>query len=341
MEHARYFATPPEEARALDLIPFLQWVGRPALFRLKGGDSTRARLICGGLHGNEPSGFRAIHDLLREPPADLPCDVLLLLGNSPAALTEPRFSHRAVPGEEDMNRVWDRPGTPQRALAAELLAALHEQPLEAVADLHNNTGFNPIYAVVIGDRPEQRALARCWTHRTVRYGGQLLGTLLEQLDPPATGVVIECGQAGDPEADRRAIEGARRFVTAPDPFALEAPGGAAEERFRSVGRITVPPGLRIDFAERPTEADLTVFPGIDRYNFRSVAVGTLLGYTSSPEGRLVVTGNDGRDATSEFLAHREGRIYLLKKIVPVMMTTNAEVATSDCLLYAAERVAEG
>lgn len=336
--HVRSFDVPPPEARELELAAFLKWLGGPAVFRLPGRDRSRTRLLTGGLHGNEPSGFYAVHQLLRDPPPDLPCEVLLALGNVRAALLPPGFSHRAVPGEEDMNRVWggEEPSTPLRRAAAELLELLAARPIEAMVDLHNNTGFNPIYAVVVADTPERRALASAWTHRIVRYAGRPLGTLLEALDPRAPVAVVECGQAGDPAADRRALAGARRFLTAPDPFALEPPGGEPAQLFESVARITIPGEVSLDFAAAPTGADLTIFPGIDRYNFQSVAVGTLLAFCS-PRGRLVVTDNAGRDVSDEFLVRRDGRIYLMKKIVPVMMTTDAGVAKSDCLLYAAER----
>lgn len=338
MEHVRVFANPPPQARELELLPFLRWVGQTAVFRLKGADSSRCRALIGGLHGNEPSGFHALHALLRDPPRDLPCDALLVLGNVPAAVAEPAWGRRMLPGEEDMNRVWDAPGSPQRAAAAEVLDLLRAEPLEAVADLHNNTGYNPIYAVAISDDPNRAALARCWTHRVVRYRGQRLGTFLEQVDPGAPGVVVECGQAGDPEADRRAHEGARRFLSAPSPFEAAPDGLPPTEGFQSIARILIPPGVTLAFAQGPTEADLTIFPGIDRYNFCSMAIGTLLAYCSD-RGRLEVIDNRGQDVTSDYLQLKDGRLFLIKKVVPVMMTTNCEVAKQDCLLYAAERVA--
>lgn len=341
MDHVRYFASPPPEARELELLPFLRWVGRTAVFRLEGADRTRCRVVVGGLHGNEPSGFHAVHQLLRQPPADLPCDALLVLGNVQAAVAEPPWARRMLPDQEDMNRVWDAPGSDQRAAAAEVLELLRGEALEAVADLHNNTGYNPIYAVVIHDGDERADLARCWTHRVVRYQGQSLGTFLEQVDPArAPGVVIECGQAGDPEADFRAHQGAVRFLGAASPFDLPAPDGLPLERFRSVARILIPPEVTLAFARGPTEADLTIFPGIDRYNFCSMAIGTLLAYCSE-RGRLQVIDSAGEDVTDDYLHERGGRLFLVKKVVPVMMTTNCEVAKQDCLLYAAERVSAG
>ena len=103
-EPLRIFRGAPRQAQ-LKLRDFLRWVGGPAIFHLQGRDSRRCRVLCGGLHGNEPSGFFAIHSLLREPP-ELPVDTLLVLGNVSAALEEPGFYHRMSPGDEDMNRVW-------------------------------------------------------------------------------------------------------------------------------------------------------------------------------------------------------------------------------------------
>jgi hypothetical protein len=329
----RIFSESPPQARDLDLEGFLRWLGGPALFHLRGERSDRCRVLVGGLHGNEPSGFYAIHRILRDPPP-LPVDVALVLGNVPAALYDVPFSHRFVPGGEDMNRVWGRlEGTGLREDAGRILERLSELPVESVVDLHNNTGHNPIYAVVLEPSAAHVSLARHWTERFVLYGGGELGTLLERLIPRAPGVVIECGQAGDPAADLRAAAGARSYLGAPEPG---HPSGLTGARgYRSVARILVPEDVQLAFSEGRTVADLTISPSIDRHNFRVMEPGMRLAYWNG-RGRLVVLANDGHEASDEYLEVRDGAIYLRRPVVPVMMTTDAMAAKSDCLLYAAE-----
>ncbi|RMG12249.1 MAG: hypothetical protein D6731_14215 [Planctomycetota bacterium] len=330
----RVFREAPPEAAELDLEAFLAWLGEPALFHLTGASQDRCRVLCGGLHGNEPSGFHAIHRLLADPPP-LPCDALLFLGNVPAALHDIPFTHRFLPGQEDMNRVWRSPGgSVLRALAREVLDALEALPCEAFVDLHNNSGHNPIYGVLLDRDPRCVALGRHWTRRFVVYGGQDLGTFLEQTRGRAPGVVIECGQAGDPDADARALAGARAYLSAEDPFSVAEPAEPVQA-YLSVARIHVPAEVDLAFAEERTVADLTVSPRIDRYNFCRMEPGTRLAWRNE-RGRLVVLGNDGREVTDDYLEARDGGIYLRRAITPVMMTTDALAARADCLLYAAE-----
>lgn len=335
-EPLRVFFGAPRQAE-LNLPDFLRWVGGPAIFHLKGRDSSRCRVLSGGLHGNEPSGFFAIHSLLREPP-DLPVDAVLILGNVRAALEEPGFYYRMSPGDEDMNRLWSGGvHTPLRQAAAEILRYLARRRVEAVVDLHNNTGFNPIYSVILNGSPSRIALARHWTHRYVRYDGAQMGTFLEVLDKLCPGVVIECGQAGDPEADLRALEGSLRFLTARYPF--EPSNEYIEDAavYRCVARVTVPNEVSLEFGSA-SDADLTIRTGIDRHNFELLRAGTRLARRARPLGRLLVTDAFGRDVTKRFLEHDDDWIRLSEDIVPVMMTNDGRAAKSDCLLYVAERI---
>jgi len=294
----------------------------------------------GGLHGNEPSGFAAIHDLLRSPPS-LACTTWLLLGNVPAALADGRFRHRFVPGQEDMNRVWQLGnGTPLRHVATRVLETLADVKLEAMADLHNNTGYNPVYSVLLGRDAQRLGIARHWTSLFVRYGGQPLNTLLEVFDGRVPGAVLECGQAGSPEADEAAIRGARSFLAAENPFV----GGEAlrgnERVYRSVARITIPPEVSVEFSDEETEADLTVTPGLDVYNFLDLPVGTVLA-RRRPRGRLLVHDQRGQDVTGDWLEAEGRETRTRRALVPVMMTTSSDAAKSDCLLYVAEILERG
>lgn len=335
MNAPRIFREAPPEASRLDLEGFLEWLGQPAIFHLKGADSSRCRVLSGGLHGNEPSGFYAIHELLKAPPV-LPVDAVLVLGNVPAALHEVPFTHRFVPGTPDMNRVWgpDAVG-PMHDLAMRIREYLDPLPCEAFVDLHNNTGRNPIYGVLIADDPNRVALGRAWTHRFVLYGGQSMGTFLEVYEPRAPGVVIECGQAGNAAADHRALAGACRFLESDDPFAAKWASNLELHRYRSIARIHVSEDLQLAFDDSRTVADLTISPSIDRYNFQVMEAGSHLAFCNE-NGYLTVIGNEGADVTDDYLETRDGVIFLKRSIVPVMMTTDGVVAKSDCLLYAAE-----
>ncbi|HBP23584.1 MAG TPA: hypothetical protein DEA08_38125 [Planctomycetes bacterium] len=337
IEPLRIFKGAPPQQAQLPLAEFLTWLGRPALFHLPGQDRSRCRVLVGGLHGNEPSGFFAVHALLKDPP-ELATDAILVIGNVPAALWPPGFYHRFLPHEEDMNRVWAGGlHTAQRIAAAEILRYLARHRLEAVVDLHNNTGFNPIYTVLLRHTATRLALARHWTHRHVRYEGVSLSSFMEVADKFCPGVVIECGQAGDPEADLRAYEGALRYLTAPRPWLNERAAVEEAAIYRCVARVTVPGETTIEFSIEDVGADITVRPGIDRHNFEVLRAGAQLAKRRG-KARLLATDNFGREVTNDFFEHGDGTISLKRDLIPVMMTNHGRAAKSDCLLYVAERV---
>ena len=84
-------------------LDFLQQLGGPAWFTVEGRDTSRRRVIVTLLHGNEPSGLKAVHALLSEEivPAT---DLGILVAGADAALCEPLLTHRYIPGERDLNR---------------------------------------------------------------------------------------------------------------------------------------------------------------------------------------------------------------------------------------------
>ena len=122
---------------------FLAELGSPSAILLPGHDSGRVRALTTLLHGNEPSGFRAVHRWLREEriPA---VDTLLIVASVDSALAPPGFAHRMLPGRPDLNRCFLGPfDTPEARLAEEILRMLRKAHPEAVIDVHNNTGHNP------------------------------------------------------------------------------------------------------------------------------------------------------------------------------------------------------
>ncbi len=144
-------------------IDFLRSLARPTLISVPGADTTRTRVVTTLLHGNEPSGLRAIHRWLLAGgrPAT---SVLLLIACVDTALSEPHFSHRQLPQRRDFNRCFRPPWREaEGALAEEVLSTIRAAEPECLVDLHNNTGHNPAYgvAVRIGDPMAASVRARC------------------------------------------------------------------------------------------------------------------------------------------------------------------------------------
>jgi hypothetical protein len=312
---------------------FLRWLGGPTVLRVAGRDRSRARGLATLLHGNEPSGLRALRAWLASdavPAVDLVCFV----GAVEAALEPPGFAFRMLPGRRDLNRCFAPPfAGAEGEVAGDALRLLREAGCDALLDLHNNTGHNPAYGVACA------ADAAC-LNLTALFGERLiasdlvLGTLTEAAARDFPSVAIECGRAGDPAADATALAGLARYaaleavearrVLAPHMTVLEAPI-----------RVTALPRVRLAFGEGPVAgADLTLAGDIDRHNFELLLPGVPVGWLGAP-GRwpIAARGADGADVSRDFFAIRDGLLATRRAAVPIMMTTDPAVAASDCLFY--------
>lgn len=332
---------PPPAPEELPASPeaFLEALGGPALLRVPGRDRSRTRALSTLLHGNEPSGLRALHAWLargRVPAVDL----LVFVASVTAALAEPRFSHRALPGRVDLNRCFlQPPESTEGRLAAEALAALGAAAPEALVDLHNTTGHTPSYAVCPDLAEPTLQLASLFTRRYV-HSDLRMGTLVEATHQAFPALVIECGRAGDAEADRAALRGLEAYA------GLDAlPRSGVPEGFDVLARpvrVFVREGLTVAYGARPAAgADLTVREDIDRHSFERLPAGATVGWVHDPGvWPVYARGAEPRDLSAELFALEGTELRARRDQVPIMITTDPTIALSDCLFYALERVRE-
>lgn len=320
-------ATLPESPEA-----FLAWLGRPAWLRLAGRDRSRTRAVSTLLHGNEPSGLRAVHAYLRSGAVPA-VDTIFFIGAVDAALAAPGFAHRQLPGARDLNRCFlaPPPGREGR-LAREALALLRAAAPEALVDLHNNTGHNPPYGVGPRAGPLERRLVSLFGRRFVA-SDLALGALVEATASHFPSVTIECGRAGDAAADRVARDGLARLLEAEDLAGLACP---PLELYGDPLRVRMRAGARLAVAARPQAgADLTLDGEVDRHNFERLAAGHCLGWVREGAG-LPVEARDaiGRERSADLFEVGGGELRTRCPLVPIMMTTDPAIAAQDCLFYA-------
>jgi len=323
-----------------DPLSFLESLDGPAAWRVRGRDRSRTRMVTTLLHGNEPSGFIALHEWLQSGPEPA-VDVVCVIANVEAARLHPAFTHRMVPGRRDMNRCFLGPfDDAEGRIARAILDLIDEVKPEALVDLHNNTGHNPVYAVGVDTTPE--ALGLCsifgrhfiWSHLT-------LGALLEAV-PSCPAVTIEVGKSGEEAANRAALDGLSRFVAAERLFAKDggmAPGVPVHDP-EKVQVLTMPmramlePGRRLVMSTVPhDDADLTMPDDLDRHNFEIVEKGSRIGWVRGDGAPLRLVDEDGRDRAGEYFERRGDELVVRSPFMPIMITVDAEVAASDCLFY--------
>lgn len=324
----------PEESGEL-----LRQLGGPTLIELPGRDTSRVRVVSTLLHGNEPSGLRAVLRFLRsdQTPAT---NVLFFIGAVDAALAAPGFAHRALPGEQDANRCWVPPfETPQGEVAREVLARIRAARPECLVDLHNNTGHNPAYGVAFRVGHAELSLVSLFADRIVHTPIEL-GTLVEAMVSELPSVTIECGRAGDPEADEVAWRGLCRYLGW-DVIDFERPLVPLLHLENPV-RVCVRADLGLAFAEAAdADASLTISKDIDRHNFERLAVGSPIGWLRpGTPWPIEALGADGIDCSRSLFEVAGGVLRTRREFIPIMMTSDARIAKSDCLFYAVQPASE-
>jgi len=315
---------------------FLRMLGRPTVIHVPGRDRTRCRAVATLLHGNEPSGVRAVHAWLRDGRAPA-VDVRVFVAAIDAALAPPGFAHRALPGHRDLNRCFFPPYEGREArVAAGALARFREVRPEALIDLHNTTGHSPAYGVAPRVGAPERALVALFADRLV-HNSLRLCALVEATALEFPSVTIECGRAGNADADNVAREGLERFLQADRVgVADEAP----LEVLVDPVRVAVRAGATLVFGDRPDPSvDLTVARDLDRHNFESLSPGTLIGWSGRPDRvwALEAHGADGEEVSRRLFSIGDGVIRTRRDLIPIMMTVDPAIASSDCLFYAVRR----
>lgn len=315
-----------------DLGTFLRKLAEPCWIRIRGRDRTRLRAMTTLLHGNEPSGVRALHRFLRDglEPAT---DILALVANVRAALEPPAFTHRMLPGHPDLNRCFTgmADGDDGR-LADGILRSLHSARPEALVDLHNTSGDGPAYGVAVRADPAFRALvSRFATHFVLT--GLRLGALMEATAADFPTVTVECGGAGSPHSDATASAGLERYFRDDDVLAMDDAADRVTVIERPL-RIRLAAGMTVAYAATPVEGrSLTLRPDIDRFNTSILDPGEPIGW-SAGSALFDISGRDGPESGHDLFESRGGRLYARTPLRLFMATTDAGIAASDCLFYA-------
>ncbi|TNE76049.1 MAG: hypothetical protein EP334_09085 [Gammaproteobacteria bacterium] len=334
----REWHNPPSSLIPESVEDFLQELGGPTLIRLDGTDRRRCRFVVTLLHGNEPSGLKAVHQLLKEGFRPQVTTFVAIVSVS-AALTQPLFSQRFVPPQRDMNRLFLPPFEGEQGqLARALLELIREHAPEAVVDLHNTSGDGPAFAVCAAEHNCFLELAALFTHRLIITDIRL-GALMELTDLGCPVLTVECGGASQLLSDHLALQGLRRFMSVPDlarPETSVEEGALEVDIYRHPVRLELSEGARLCYSDTPDlEADITLPLQIDRRNFGVARPDSPLAWLG-PRGleALRLVDARGNNVIEDYFVARQGKLYPRVTLKLFMVTTTLRIAISDCLLYA-------
>ncbi|MCB1670642.1 MAG: succinylglutamate desuccinylase [Gammaproteobacteria bacterium] len=315
---------------------FLTFLPGPSRIHVPGRDSSRCRILVTLLHGNEPSGIRALHTLLKEcffPAVDIYCYLMAI----EAAELAPRFTFRQVPGKRDYNRCFLPPfdSDDQGPVCQQLLEEIQQLNPEAVVDMHNTSGEGPSFGVVTRYDARHDRIVSLFTDRCV-VTELRLGALMETSTAQLPVVTVECGGAFEAAADRIALDGMTRYFGVEALFREEHQDLETEVFFHPM-RVEMNQAEIIACAEHYVPgSDITLTRDIEHHNFGLVTPDTLLGWVAP--GTLEKMAAFDTERTNHFRSlyrEEEGGLYPRCNQKLFMITSNLAIARSDCLWYTA------
>ncbi len=312
---------------------FLTRLGGPTWIFLSGQDPSRTRAVTTLLHGNEPSGVRAIFQWLRSgtrPRVNLAC----FIGAVDAALAEPVFAHRHLPDCRDLNRCFRMPFEGREGqMAAAVLDRLRAINPEALVDFHNTSGRSPAYGVTTRLGEQQKALTALVSDHLI-VTDLRLGTLMEATEDDFPTVTAECGGAGDARSDETAMAALRSYAMA-ETLWNDPRRYAHVKTFHHPIRVSLEAGKQVAYGNATVPGvDLTLREDADQFNFGVLNQGETLGWVrDSTLGVVVARDAKGRDRTREMFSVVDNRLVVAQASRIMMMTTNPHIAASDCLFY--------
>lgn len=316
---------------------FLRWLNGPACLIIDGEDNSRCRAVVTLLHGNEPSGVKAIYRWIKRGHKPR-VKTAFFIAAVTTALTEPVYSHRHLPGKRDLNRCFAisevNPQDDEIRLAQATLQMLRQEKPEAIIDLHNTSGDGPAFAVATFMDQQHDQLAAIFSERLIIT--QLrLGALMEISEQLCPTITIECGGRDNPASTELAYSGIQQFLNKPDLFDNRTISPAITHYHNPV-RVELKQGNTLAYAsERQADFDLSLIQGIETFNFGLVAAGTVLGWSDLPVQQLFDCVNHRKQSiVQDLLGNRQGEIITLQPLQLFMVTENPLIAAEDCLFYA-------
>jgi len=331
-----YLKNPDVMVLKADYIQFLMSLTGPTVIDISGSDVQKCRVFITLLHGNEPSGFIAMHRwLTAQDELPIPTtNVRLIICSVEAANISPLFSRRFLDGGKNINRCFsDKDSTDcgfcQRALLIE--RAISEVTPEVIVDLHNCAGSGQAFAMTPVITPEILSVASYFC-QTLILSGLRLGTLMERnFNCPV--VTVECGGSNDEQAHHIAYQGLKKLTLHQQSKNFQQ-SRAVDIIYKPL-RLALKAHTSLSYGEHDEGAiGLCLISNIEQYNFGISRQDQMLGWLDDKGlDNLVLLNEHNENVIDDYFTCRKRILTCAVDLRIFMATKNKGIALSDCLFY--------
>ena len=331
--YLNYIENPNPDDIGSSIESFLQWLGQATAIWVTGKNASKTRAVCTLLHGNEPSGTKAIFNYLKSKETPK-FNTLFIIASVEAAATVPLFSNRMLPGKRDLNRCFIPPYNDQQGQTAKAIwdLIMHIKP-ECLIDIHNTSGSGPAFGVAITEDKHHVALISLFTNDLI-VTDLRLGALMELSEKDVITVTVECGGAQDPAAEIIAQEGLHRYLSSEFVLAEEESEYPVNIYHNPIRLETKDQG-EVAYDEHPCDKAVITLPEhAENFNYGMLTKDESIGHLNN-NGFLQLTAKDhlGNERLTDFFEERQGKLYARHPLKIFMMTTIPLIAKTDCLFY--------
>lgn len=337
-----YWHNPTVEQITSDPTTLLNSLTAPTVIDITGEDNRRCRVIVTLIHGNEPSGFIAIHRWLSLYSQDkrlLPKTSLrFILASVEAAQLEPQLSHRYLPDGKDLNRCFNNPSTHDYYLRAQKISdAITAVSPEAVLDLHNTSGFSPAFAVATVENSAVLSLASLFCQSMI-VSKISLGALME-LNTQCPIITIECGGREDQQSHEIAYQGILQLGANSD--ISQCHHLTLVDIIEQPLRLQINAESPLSYANQQPEKieGLVLKSYIEQFNFGDTCSGRTLGWVDGNGlDNLSLIDANGNNCIANYFCIEQNKLKSKVNMRLFMATGNLSIARNDCLCYIVARV---
>ncbi|PID44507.1 MAG: succinylglutamate desuccinylase [Proteobacteria bacterium] len=346
--HIRLWEHPKPSELGNSVEAFLKELGQPALITIPGRNPNVTRAISTLLHGNEPSGLKAVYRWLKQgsQPA---VNIICFICSIKTAQRPPGFFYRHLPDMSDPNRCFSPARLTQAdkdeagLVAAEFVDILDFYKPECVIDIHNTSGKGPDFAVSITADRANMEIGALFTSRMI-ITDLRLGALMELSSVRMPVVTIECGGSEQEESTEMAFRGLERYVGM-ESFLSDSSSADHDndrplyhskfETLHNPIRVELTPEATIEYHDQNhPEVDVTLLSTIENDNFGIIKPDDSLGWLNGElKQTLKAVNSRGDNIIEHVLTVKDGQLYPARPIKMFMATTNPAIAKSDCLFY--------